>query len=100
MGRTKSAVTTRKKTVAAVGTAATAEIGTIATIKTTAVVRTAVAVAGAPKIFKKEAIITAGEKTSSVTAMTSRRGSAASFNREEKYIWINDDAAAFALGGK
>ena len=77
---TKTAVTVREKTAAAVEIAATAGEGTATAMGTAAIV------VGAPNVFREGAIIAVGEKTATVAVRTSRRGSAASFNRREKYI--------------
>lgn len=86
----KTAITLGEKTTTALRIAATAGIA--------ATVATAAMVMGAPKFFKKGAIIATGEKTATVATKASRRGSAASFDEREKYIWINGNAAVFAWG--
>lgn len=71
-------VTVGKKIVAAIGTAAI--------MRTTAVIKTTIAMIKAFKVFKKEAIILIGEKTVIMVVKTSRRDIAASFDKREKYI--------------
>lgn len=73
-----------------------AVVGTTATTETAPAVRTVATAARPPKVFRKRAIIAAGEKTVTVAASAFKKSSAASFNKKEKYIWINDNAAAFA----
>lgn len=51
-----------------------------------AAMRTAAAVTKAFKIFKKGAIIAAGEKTITMITRTSRKSGIASFNKKKKYI--------------
>lgn len=77
-----------KKTAASIKTAVTTE--TIAMIGITAIV------ARAPKVFRKGAIIAKKREIAIVAARTSKKGSAASFNRREKYVLIKDNALVFA----
>lgn len=74
----ETAATVKEKTTAAVGIAATTEIEVA--------VETIVVVAGAFKVFKEGAIIALGKETATVAARISKKGSAASFNKGEKYI--------------
>lgn len=89
---TKTTIIVKEKTAAAIGTAAIAKERIAAAVEITAImgtvaaIKTMTAVAKAPKIFKKKVIIAVEEKTAIVVAKTSKRGSIASFNREEKYI--------------
>lgn len=110
----KTAIITRKKIAAVVRTTAMAEEETAAaveiavTIETAAAIRTAAIMgiaaaletidiaARALKIFRKSAIIATEEKTAIVAARASKKEGFASFHRREKYIWINDNAVAFA----
>lgn len=103
MGGTKTAIITRKKTaavvrdtatakketVAAVEIAATREtadaMGTAAMTKTAAAVKIVATATRAPKIFRKIAIIAAGEKTMTVAANAFERSAVTGFNRRKKY---------------
>lgn len=85
---TKTAVTMGKKTAATVRTAVTTGIA--------AAVKTVAAMTKAPKVFREGALIAAGEKTATIVAKASKKNGATSFDKREKYIWINSDAAVFA----
>lgn len=82
----KTAITVKKKTAAEMGTVSITRKETAAMIKIVvmmgiaAEMRTLVAVAGAPKIFKNETIIVEGKKTATMASRTSGKDSAASFN--------------------
>lgn len=99
---TKTAVMAREEIAAAVETTAMAKKWIIIAVRiaaimmTAAAIKTAAAVTGALKVFRERVIIAAGEKTATVAARIFKKNSAASFNRREKYILINVDAAVFA----
>lgn len=59
-------------------------------------VETVVAAMETSKIFRGRAIIPEQKKTAIVAAEISRKNNPASFNKREKYIWITNNAAAFA----
>lgn len=84
----RTAAMGRKKTTTSIKTAAITE--TIAMVEITAIV------ARAPKVFKKEAIIAEKRETATIAARTSKKGSATSFNKGEKYVLIKDNAPVFA----
>lgn len=90
--KTKTVVTAREKITAIIRNAAIVEeetataVKTAAIIETVIIIETTVIIARVSKIFKKRAIITTGKKTATLVAKTFRKGSATSFNKEEKYI--------------
>lgn len=101
---TKTAVTIKEETAAILRTEATAKEEIAAVVGTLTMTGPAVAmeimatVAKASKVFRKRAIIAAGEEIATVAAMASKKVGAASFDKKEKYIWINGNVAAFAWG--
>lgn len=68
----------------------------VAIKKIIAVIKIAIIVIEAPKSFRTGAIIVAREKAIIIAAKTTKRQNTASFNRREKYIWINSNIAIFA----
>lgn len=102
--REKPAATTKTAAMIRKITAAILEIlaavWTAATTGTITVVKTVVAVTGAPKVFRKKFIIMVKEEIATVAARAFWRGSAANFNKREKYIWINGNVAAFVWWGR
>lgn len=94
----KTAAMTRERTIAALETAAL--VGITAITKTRAIINNVVAMAKAPKVFKKEFIIVMKEKTATVVAKTFRKNSVVNFNKKEKYIKINGNIVAFVLRKK
>lgn len=74
------------KTAATVREEIAVAIENLATTETAPVIKTVATVAGAPKIFRKVAIIATKEETTIVVARTSKKNTAASFNRREKYV--------------
>lgn len=84
----------KKRIAATLGTAAVIETATIT--KTALIVRIAVLVTRILKFFKKKAIIALRKKTVTVPTRTFRKGIAISFNKREKYIWINANNLIFA----
>lgn len=100
-GETKTPIIIRKNTAAMMWTAAIAREETVAAVKieattrNAAVVETVAAVAKNPIVFRKKSIIAVEKETTLVAAKTSRVDSTTNFNRKEKYIWINNNLAAF-----
>lgn len=66
-------------------------IKTTAMIETSAKIRIVAALVETPKIIRKEAIIAVEKEIMTMAAKTSKRSSAASFNKREKYIKIYSD---------
>lgn len=114
MGKTKTAITAKDKIAIIITTAAIAKkkiaasmkivvrTKTVAVIETVdikkiiAVIKIVIIVIKAPKIFRIRAIIIAKEKTIIIGAKTIKKQSITSFNKREKYIWINSNIAIFA----
>lgn len=82
------------KTSIAIKTTIMMEIITWTEIVT--MMRTALAVAKTFKIFRKRIIIMAEKEIATMTAGVLKKGGIASFNKGEKYIWINSNNIAFA----